>query len=106
MKRALIVLALLAGCGQQPNNDKFAGKEFERLTVTVDLKLYHSVHALRQAAKAAKAKQRQGRDIFAWGLVWPVTPRCEIHTLDPEIKWSEADLGHEFGHCIWGNWHK
>ena len=57
------------------------------------------------AAPAAtrKAVAAEGRDLMAWSVLRP--SGCEVHIVDPAVKYAPEWIGHEIVHCVYGRFH-
>lgn len=108
MKRSLLLAAVLAlaSCGQTgADGYEYAKGTMVRDTVTVSVVTYPSQAALRRAA-ADQGVRAEGADLMAFATISEVAPRCTIHIVDPAAVYRPEWIGHEFTHCIRGEWHK
>lgn len=104
MRRALLsimVAAGKAGCNQSPDGYTFEDKRTDFDTVAMTVVEHPSIYDLRKSAPAEAL--RANEKLMAWSKLRGAT--CEIHVVDPEVKWSSTWLGHEAAHCVWGEWH-
>lgn len=80
---------------------EFSRKQFERLEPQISVVTYEYDNDLQAAARRLGARGTKNMRAF----VVMQGERCEIHVIDPERSWQPQDLGHEFAHCVWGDWH-
>ena len=105
MRTVIVALTLvLAGCGSQAGKDGYAfeRKEFDRAEVSVTLVEHPSLAAL-QAAAAARGVTAD--NVAAWSVLKTGQPACEVHIVDPAVRYQPEYLGHEIAHCFYGRWH-
>lgn len=104
----LTVAALLASCNQQPagaDGYAFEAKEFTRLAPAATFVVHRSQAELVAAAPAATrdAVTAQGRQLMAWSVIRP--SGCEVHIVDPAVRYAPEWIGHEVTHCVYGRFH-
>lgn len=107
MKKLLVLplLFLLASCENKIGNDgyKFGEKQYEQTPVSVSVVTYKTEKDL-QAAARAKGANNEG--IVAFSVLRAGDPStCTIHMIDPAVKYQPEFVGHEFLHCVYGQWH-
>ena len=85
-----------------PDGYQFLTKDFTKSRVTIETKLYKSRADLRKAA----AKVGLPDDTLAFAKQ-PDEPgqACTIHMLDPAVWYEPEIVGHEYLHCVFGQWH-
>jgi hypothetical protein len=108
MKKISIVLLLfLASCGKGPQQGKdgyvFGEKQYEQSPVTVSVVVYKRQ---KDIYLAAKAKGANYPDVTAFSVLSGDRATCTIHMIDPSVKYAPEFVGHEFLHCVYGQWHK
>jgi hypothetical protein len=107
--------ALLISCepSSKKNVEKNVGADnyyFETATqVSTDLKvkvvLVQSEQEMIELAKQRGAKVIAGRELVAFAAIAPGT--CTLYMLDPQFTTYQPEwIGHEFTHCVFGEWHK
>jgi hypothetical protein len=106
MKYLLLCSALiLAGCNSQQGADNysFGTKQYEKDSVQVSIVTYESPAKLQ---KIAKDKYRINSDtLVAFSVLRPPFDKCTIHMVDPTVSYEPEFVGHEFLHCVYGQWH-
>lgn len=109
-RRALLALAALAAtsCDQQPtaaDGYQFERKEFTRLAPAATFVVHRSQAELVAAAPAATraAVKAEGRSLMAWSVIRPAG--CEVHIVDPAVRYAPEWIGHEVAHCVFGRFH-
>jgi hypothetical protein len=118
MKKILlgfILLLTFAGCdnaGQTTKNVgadgyQFGKKQYEKSQVTVDIVVYDSLNDLRLEAKKRRlVRPGEPNNIEAFAEIRPPNfDTCTIHIVDPAKYYSPEFVGHEFLHCVYGQWH-
>lgn len=106
---ALSLLVFVAACDQapQPKTGKdgytFYNKQYEKETVTVDIKEYGSQKELYEFAKTRGIDYPE---IIAFSSVSESRSHCTMHIIDPTVSYEPEFVGHEFLHCVYGQWHK
>lgn len=82
----------------------FGTPQYEKQSVTVRVVTYDSTASLRVAAKSRYNVDNP--DIAAFSVIEaPAFDVCTIHMVDPTKKYQPEFIGHEFTHCIYGQWH-
>lgn len=106
-KIAAMLLLLLASCDQTPKQGadgyKFGEKQYERQTVQVNIVVYKTQ---KEIYNAAKARGVDKPNIVAFSALRPPYDTCTVHMLDPAVKYEPEFVGHEFLHCVYGQWHR
>lgn len=57
--------------------------------------------------RAANDKGIKHKDVLAFAELphYNNAFTCTIHIVDPAVKYQPEMLGHEFAHCLYGQWH-
>lgn len=96
----------LASCdtGPKPGADNytFGTKQYERSSVQINIVTYKTQ---QEIAAAAKARGVDSPDIVAFSVLKPPFDTCTVHMIDPAVKYEPEYVGHEFLHCVYGQWH-
>lgn len=115
MRRAILRATLaaamaltLASCDSRPraaDGYTFEKKEYVNATPIISIVTHDSQADLLAAAPPATRREAQAanREIQAWSLI--TSNNCEIHIVDPEVKYDPIWIGHELTHCVYGRWH-
>lgn len=115
MKKLLLAFTtavLLFGCGQQQSSHKVAadGYYFEKETfVRTDVQV--KVVFVKDQAEMSKLLVEHGRSaangnvVAAFSTLSLTENACTIYMLDPRVSYQPEFIGHEFTHCVFGNWH-
>lgn len=99
-------LLLLFSCNQ-PNVGKddyqFGEKQYENDSVTVDVVTYQKrSNLLREAKKHGVVDPK----LVAFTLLnGKDQTKCTVHIMDPTVSYTPEFVGHEFLHCLYGQWH-
>lgn len=111
MKIFFLATALLAMTSSPAyaSNKKFEGMdgyEFSdpkdpRSTITVTVKVYPDYKSVREAVMALGVKAVP--KVWAFSVVKGNT--CTIHMIDPNKDYRPELIGHEYLHCVYGQWH-
>jgi hypothetical protein len=103
---ALPLLLLLASCNNTNTGTDgyvFGQKQYEQSSVNVNVVVYKNE---QEIYKAAKVRGADYPNIIAFTVLQGNNPStCTIHMLDPAIKYKPEFIGHEFLHCVYGQWH-
>jgi len=104
-----VVLAVSVGCEQskQKGGDGyyFESATMQRSHFETNVVLVKSPEDMVRAANDRGAKVPSNREIAAFAILGKDT--CTIYMLDPQVtKYDPAFIGHEFTHCVFGEWHK
>lgn len=108
---AFIVIAFnsLASCSDQtpPAKDgyKFGSKQYELNDIRVEVKTYKTYKEIQDAARAIDKNVTQADTIAAFSVIRPPSNTCTIHMIDPSVSYEPEFVGHEFLHCVYGQWH-
>lgn len=108
---ALVIAAPAEARSQQPtfrtskaaDGFMFRNKEYTDDAPVIRIVEYPSAFALRAAHPGNKSG-----DVDAFSRIITMTDGrrvCEIHVVDPDVKWMPEILGHEVAHCLYGRWH-
>ena len=105
----LLPLVLLSSCNQQnsttPGSDnyRFGQKQYENKSVSVEIVTYNS------RAKLKRESRKYGvtsDTVVAFTLLSKNDQtKCTIHMMDPYNAYEPEFVGHEFLHCVYGQWH-
>ncbi len=115
VKKALLVSAcfigLVAATGANPlrglDGYGFNKKEFVQDTVQVTLVTYETQDDFNKAySKTNGENVPRGRELNAFATFNKANKTCEIHTIDPSVRYKPEFLGHELAHCFYGRWHR
>ncbi len=102
---AFVAVALLCAARAGVDDFHFQRKEFVRADFPLRVVEHQSLDELRSAAPGrARYGVAPGSDIFAWSIV-RADGGCEIHIVDPAVKYLPEWIGHELMHCTHGRWH-
>jgi hypothetical protein len=88
---------------------KFAEPQYEIKKGTYEVVTHDSYESMRKVlvAEAAKTGAKVGfsDEADAFSLLYPKENRCVIHMIDPGFRYMPEIVGHEFMHCIYGQFH-
>lgn len=84
---------------------KFGSKQYELNDVQVEVKTYQTYRALQKAAVDSDKTLKDAKDIAAFSVINPSSNTCTIHMIDPTVNYEPEFVGHEFLHCVYGQWH-
>ena len=106
-----LALSSCADSGHHGDNYNFESKDFTANRVVVDVVEHESLAALhvQYEKDSDKSAKRDGKIVQAYTLYKydeaTNTNHCIIHIIDPAHKYVPEFIGHEFIHCIHGQWH-
>ena len=81
----------------------FERKEYQNGRVNVTVRLYRSFDELR-AAHPRRAYLDPQRPLYGF-TQYSRSGNCTIHVIDPAVVYLPEYVGHEFMHCVFGNFH-
>ncbi len=96
---------MLGSCDSAPKKGadgyKFGEKQYERNSVQVKIITYKS------QSEFEKVLQKYDLPVTtaAFSVLVPPHDTCIIHMIDPSINYEPEFVGHEFLHCVYGQWH-
>jgi hypothetical protein len=108
----LIALCFLTiSCSNAPvaaDGYTFYGKQYTKNTVQINIVTYANQQQLTEALR------RRGRNsdipiekVKAFSDLYPPNyNQCTIHMVDPTSAYNPEYVGHEFLHCVYGQWHR
>jgi hypothetical protein len=111
MKRilAFFMILMLAGCDIAPSSKtgadgyKFGDKQYTQTELKVSVVIYPDKKSFENEIKRRNLKYK---DIAAFSVLYVKDQsRCTIHMVDPGVDYSPEFVGHEFLHCVYGQWH-
>lgn len=108
---AFLVIAFnsLTSCSEQRpvarDGYRFGTKQYELNNVQVEIKTYSSARELQAAAVRADKTLTNPEGIVAFSVISPPSNNCTIHMVDPSVSYEPEFVGHEFLHCVYGQWH-
>lgn len=114
MKKIITILAITAmllSCGKAQKNIGADDYYFEQETFT-RLENHVTVVLVKDQAEMAKLLAEQGRsvvsgrEVAAFSVLSMMDSSCTIYMIDPKISYQPEFIGHEFVHCLYGEWHK
>ena len=104
---ALLLAVALTSCNQQSSTGKdgytFGEKQYTQNPVTVNIITYQSQ---KEIYEVAKSKGADYPEVVAFSVLTVNRDTCTIHMIDPAVKYEPEYVGHEFLHCVYGQWHK
>lgn len=71
----------------------------------VDVVLLKSQKEMEAALLSAGGKVDSKREVAAFAIYSVKEPKCTIYMLDARIRYEPEFIGHEFAHCVYGQWH-
>lgn len=105
----LFILLFMSGCSdvnQGADGYYFGKKEYTELKPKIEVIVYASRKEFEEEFKNRKIEIRANSQIVAFTSLYPADrSRCTIHMIDPAVEYSPEFVGHEFLHCIYGQWH-
>jgi len=97
-------LAILSLFLLSADNYQFGKKQYENSRVTVDIVTYESRNDLQKEARKYGVTDP---NLAAFSLLFKNDQsKCTIHMMDPSISYEPEFAGHEFLHCVYGQWHR
>lgn len=108
----IVAVISLSGCGPQSDTSvgadgySFGAKQYEKKSVVVEIQVYDSVQDLQQALANRGLANVDPTSVQAFSSLYPPDfDRCTIHMVDPSKQYLPEFVGHEFLHCVYGQWH-
>lgn len=102
----LILIALLGACEPVSKTGadgyKFGEAQYEKQTVQINVVTY------KTKAEFYGALAKYGstdRSIVAFSIIRAPFNTCTVHMMDPRVEYQPEFAGHEFLHCVYGQWH-
>ena len=111
MKLAIAALMsiLLVGCNVGGSDGyKFETKDYTAKQVILTTKTYEDRIGLLTAYSQVGKPIAEGRSLQAFSTVNKYsdgTVKCEIHIMEPTVKYQPDFIGHEVTHCLYGQFH-
>ena len=109
MLKKLLPIFLILGLtscdtGPREGSDgyKFGQPQYERSQVQINVVTYKNRNYL---LAAAKARGVDNTDVVAFSVLRPPFDTCTIHMIDPRVSYEPEFVGHEYLHCVYGQWH-
>lgn len=109
MLKRLLPLAFifaLASCDAGPNTGadgyKFGEPQYAKQQVQVNVVTYNTQADLLRAAKQLGV---DSPDVVAFSVLRPPFDTCTVHMISPSVRYQPEFVGHEFLHCVYGQWH-
>lgn len=102
-----MIAGLLSSCKPSPKEGAdgyvFGTPQYEKQQVLVKIVTYDSPKQLQTVA----AKYREyDPNIVAFSVLYgPSFDTCTIHMVKPKVQYDPEFIGHEFVHCVYGQWH-
>ena len=111
MKKLLLIpiLLLISSCEPVQKNGSdgyaFGEKQYTQTPVTVEVVVYPDRNAFEREVKRLELSA-DGGEIVAFTSLYPSDKsRCTINMVDPASEYKPEFVGHEFLHCVYGQWH-
>lgn len=102
----IVLLVGLTSCdtGPRPGADgyTFGKPQYEKQQVQIAVVTYNTQNELLQAARDRGVRNP---DIVAFSELKPPFDTCTVHMVKPSVSYEPEFVGHEFLHCIYGQWH-
>lgn len=103
--KVLVLPLFLISCSSNPpgaDNYFFGRKQYEKEELRVKVVPYKDAKTLQRVA-ATEYKIQTAGTVVAFSVLKGNT--CTIHMMDPSVKYQPEFIGHEFLHCVYGQWH-
>lgn len=106
----LAVVSCSDGSVNQKGTDGyiFHKKQYTKNELQITVVEHPSYADLRASAKAESSTVKTEIDfsaLAAYSVLQPTTNVCTIHIVDPSKEYTPEFVGHEFLHCVYGQWH-
>lgn len=100
-------LIFLTGCDSAPKTGpdgyKFGEKQYTQTELKINVVLYPDRKAFEKEVTRRKIK---AENVAAFSILYVGDPtRCTIHMVDSAAEYAPEFVGHEFLHCVHGQWH-
>jgi len=104
-----ILLLLVTSCDTAPKKGadgyKFGEKQYTQNELGVKVVTYSSRTEFNKELKKRNLSAKDG-EIMAFSVLFVEAPNlCVIHMVDPTVEYRPEFVGHEFLHCVYGQWH-
>ena len=103
---ATILSLGLISCNQVENTGadgyKFGQPQYEKEQVLINLVTYDT---RAQFLAEAKSRGLKSETLVAFSVLKAPFDTCTIHIIKPSTRYEPEFLGHEFAHCMYGQWH-
>lgn len=106
---ASFALIFATSCEKQKNAADgyyFEKETFVRTELTVHVVLVQSQAEMEKLLASKNKTLAPGREVVAFSVLYTNTPECTIYMMDPKVVYQPEFVGHEFVHCVYGDWHK
>ena len=81
----------------------FSEKQFEHLDIRVKVILFKSKKEWKQHLQS---QHFNDMEIFGYAIISPNKNTCDIYMIDPKTSYQPDAIGHEFLHCLFGQFHR
>lgn len=102
-----VSLSSLTSCNKAPqvaaDGYSFGKKEYTKDSVQIEIKTYKTQAEMQKALIEKNVKNPD--QIAAFSVLRPPYDKCTIHMIDPAVDYEPEFVGHEFLHCVYGQWH-
>lgn len=99
---ATIIALLVVSCDRRGSDEyAFGTKQYEKSSVKVNIVTYKSEKEFREEIKRRKLSENTA----AFTVLKPPFDECTINMIDPSVRYEPQFVGHEFLHCVYGQWH-
>ncbi len=102
----LFLTAILGACSPTKNTGsdgyQFGKAQYEKTSVQVNVVTYKTKAEFDDAAKKYGVISKE---LAAFSILRSPYDQCTIHMIDPRTKYEPEFTGHEFLHCVYGQWH-
>lgn len=100
------LLLTLTSCDTGPeagaDGYTFGQPQYEKQQVQVAVVTYNTRNELLEAARSRGVNNPE---LVAFSVLKPPFDICTIHMVKPTVSYEPEFVGHEFLHCIYGQWH-
>lgn len=84
---------------------RFEQKQMDRRSFKVNVVVYTDANELRRAAAEALGPNPNVDPNYVVAFSVIKSSSCTIHMMDPEVSYEPEFIGHEFTHCVYGQFH-
>lgn len=103
---SLLLSACLESSTQGADGYTFGKPQYVVTKPIVEVIVYPSRREFEEEFNKRNTETRSNSQIVAFTTLYPADKtRCTIHIIDPAVEYSPEFVGHEFLHCMYGQWH-
>jgi hypothetical protein len=97
---------LLVSCGPSQSSDGYYFESVDMPNTHRQITIITHPSLIDFSNEIQKRHIKRDGEVFGFSVINPIKNSCEVHIVDPALRYKPEELGHEITHCLYGNFHR